>query len=117
MKMGGVWLYEDGCDCMKMGVAIHLNCCVSFSEVDVTATRCTLTSISLGGSALFLLILSIVRVSGHSTFTFSLVIMTIVNAFHGLSVGGSLLNPLDLAPSQAGLLFSAMETTGALAGE
>ncbi len=85
--------------------------------VGLTLIRCTLTCLSLGGSALFLLIVAIVTLTGHTPFSVSLVCITLVYLFHGLSMGGSFLNPLDLAPSHAGFLFSAMATVGAFAGE
>ena len=85
-----------------------------FLDNNHTLIRGILTCLCLGGSAIFLVLTSL---AAHTHSTLHLMSTICVCAFHGLSSGCTLLNPLDLAPpSYWGVLFSAMETVGGMAG-
>ena len=73
------------------------------------------TSVSLGGSAVFLVIAGL---CGHAYSNMQLACIVGASLFHGISHAGVMVMPFDLgSPSQAGPLFAGLETSKALAGK
>lgn len=72
-------------------------------------------SLFVGGSFLLLVALTI-AVSSESSFIVCLMLMSLAYLARGCEVAGSTLNPTDLAPSYAGLLYGMMNTSAAIAG-
>lgn len=86
--------------CDKLGVKYNL-----------TFGRKLVATITLGGSAICLFLLS------HcDTFWWSLWSATLVCFFHSFNSGSILINPSDLYPSSSGFLFGIMNTAGAIPG-
>lgn len=72
-------------------------------------------SLFIGGS--FLLLIALTNaVSSQSNFIVCLTLMSLAYCARGCEVAGSTLNPTDLAPSFAGLLYGMMNTSAAIAG-
>ena len=70
-------------------------------------------SLGVGGS--FLLLVALNDYHGNSFFP-SLCLMSLGYLARGCEVAGSTLNPTDLSPSFAGLLYGIMNTSAAIAG-
>ncbi len=72
-----------------------------------------LFSLGVGGS--FLLLVALNDYQGNS-FLASLCLVSLAYLARGCEVAGSTLNPADLTPSFAGLLFGIMNTSATIAG-
>ncbi len=83
------------------------------SGADTTVVRRTLISIGLGGSGLFLVLLSVLDQEYHT----SLFLLTLSCLLGGVALGGLAMNMVDLTPVHMVAVYGVMNTIGALLGE